>query len=186
MIATQGYGRQVEWKRYINGTRADVNKLWSGASTALTISGIFGPAMGLFGHSGPRSEERRRGQREELQALGHSGWFCWRTRNNIRSHTSRPTLRTRPVPMQFTSPHPAPDWRYAARASDDLALQRAPSRVPHTSPAQPYPSPALLASPILHRLTSDPGPQSLVLQRHPTDVPQRSHKSQIRWRQNIL
>ncbi|CAB3239763.1 unnamed protein product [Arctia plantaginis] len=55
--------------------------------------------------------------------------------------------------MQFTSPHPAPDWQSAARASDDLALQRAPSRVPRGAPlsqralrpsrSAAYPAPAL-------------------------------------------
>lgn len=50
--------------------------------------------------------------------------------------SSRPTLRSRPAPMQFTSPHPAPDWLVAARASDDLALQRAPP-----APLAPRPAP---------------------------------------------
>lgn len=55
---------------------------------------------------------------------------------NIDHDTSRPTLRSWPAPMQFTSPHPAPDWPSAVRASDDLALQRAPSRT--ARPSAPY------------------------------------------------
>ncbi|GBP68118.1 hypothetical protein EVAR_51352_1 [Eumeta japonica] len=57
--------------------------------------------------------------------------------------TRRPvsTLRSRPAPMQFTSPHPAPDWpaRCAARANDDLALQRAAYPAPRAHRVPPCP-----------------------------------------------
>lgn len=53
--------------------------------------------------------------------------------------------------MQFTSPHPAPDW---PRASDDLALQRAPSRAPRPA-ASPSPPRALVLRPVNHECRHD-------------------------------
>lgn len=120
------------WRERVD-TRVDVNKPKAGASTVLTISGIFKSVEVRCGHSGPRSEERRRRQRKQHRhtitqiGLKHA-------HGTLEYDTSRPTLRLRPAPMQFTSPHPAPDWQSAARASDDLALQRAPSRVPRGTP----------------------------------------------------
>ncbi|CAG9581197.1 unnamed protein product [Danaus chrysippus] len=93
------------------------------------------------GGSGSRSEERvGRGekniststvtQERLIEALD-------KLKTSITTTTSRPTLRSRPEPMQFTSPHPAPDWQNAVRASDDLALQRAPLPRPPRTPPRP-------------------------------------------------
>lgn len=46
------------------GSRADVNKRRSGASTALTISGILGSGARRWAHGVPRSGERARRRRE--------------------------------------------------------------------------------------------------------------------------
>lgn len=131
------------------GTRADVNKPRSGASTALTILGIHGSRLGWDSRNGPRSGERVRRQRGQHKHSVTQDGSAHALRKN-EHETSRPTLKSRPVPMQFTSPHPAPDWQCAARASDDLALQRAPSRaaapaprpaLPTTAPPRPAPAP---------------------------------------------
>ncbi|CAH2239489.1 jg21496 [Pararge aegeria aegeria] len=72
--------------------------------------------------------------------------------------------------MQFTSPHPAPDWLNAARASDDLALQRAPP-----SRAAPYrmaPRAALRPTPPRHPTSGDGlvNHEQIVLSRHLHDA----------------
>ncbi|CAG9796780.1 unnamed protein product [Diatraea saccharalis] len=130
----QGYGRQVERKRC--GLRADVNKPRVGATTALTISGILRPVVvEKSGSSGPRSGERRRCREiSALQALGsHRVVQSTHAHGTHENDTSRPTLRSRLTPMQFTSPHPAPDWRGASvrattsRCSVHRPAPRAPS-----------------------------------------------------------
>ncbi|CAH2102798.1 unnamed protein product [Euphydryas editha] len=57
---------------------------------------------------------------------------------NIDHDTSRPTLRSRPAPMQFTSPHPAPDWPNAARASERRP-RAAACTVPRRAPLRALP-----------------------------------------------
>ncbi|CAG4965521.1 unnamed protein product [Colias eurytheme] len=119
-------------------TRADVNKPRSGASTALTISGILGSGADVVAVTRVvKSGGVVTGQHKH----SHTGWFRAGIRFiKLSKHdTSRPTLRSRPAPVQFTSPHPAPDWQYAARASDDLALQRAPPRAAAPFRAAPPP-----------------------------------------------
>lgn len=137
------------------GTRADVNKPRAGASTALTISGIFRSVVGRSGRSGPRSEERGRRYRKQHKHSDtqDSPEHALLTYEHDRS---RPTLRSRLAPMQFTSPHPAPDWlNGAARASDDLALQRAPPRAPRALRPSAAPRPPLVLRPVNHECRHD-------------------------------
>lgn len=117
------------------GTRADVNKPRAGASDVLTILGIFESVVTRCGRSGTRSEERRRRQREKHKHTVTQGCSA-RTRY----------IRTRYVPS-YTTVAARADAVYVTasrsrlavgtrreQASDDLALQRAPSRVPRRAP----------------------------------------------------
>lgn len=124
------------------GTRADVNKPRAGASTALTISGIFGSVAVRCGRCGPRSEERRRRQRKQHKHRVTQGGSA-RTRYIRTRFVPSYTTVSRPAPMQFTSPHPAPDWHSTRRASERrprAAACTVPRPAPHAAtPTRPAP-----------------------------------------------
>ncbi|CAK1544529.1 unnamed protein product [Leptosia nina] len=131
---TKGYGRQVD--RVRGGTRVDVNKPRSGASTALTISGLAGSRTCRSGRgSGERGRRRRVAGQHKYTHL------VW-SHDERSKTTSRPTLRSRRAPVQSTSPHPAPDWRVAELGASErrprCTVQR-PARRPPPRPQSTTP-----------------------------------------------
>lgn len=150
-----GYGRQVERQRRHEGRRKQT------AIGSFDRTHHFGDSrvrLGWKADTGPRSEERGRRQDKHKHSITQGSAHALETNDH---DTSRPTLNSRPVPMQFTSPHPAPDWLVAARASDDLALQRAPSRArAHRTPRPLPPRRAAQPPPAARPYNAAPRPHS--------------------------